>query len=76
MSAMKNPRNCCGVSLCAVQVCLVGCSDFCFKLPAFVKCAGKSFLYLLKGNGFTSVPGSTLTGIGLLPCFVIIWSVV
>ena len=49
MSAMKNPRNCCGVLLCAVQVCVVGYNDFCFKLHAFVKCSGKSFLYLLSG---------------------------
>ena len=76
MSAMKNPRNCCGVISCAVRVCLVGCNDFCFQLPAFVKCAGKSFLYLLNGMVFTSTPGSTLTGIGLFPCLVIIWSVV
>ena len=47
-----------------------------FKLLALVKCAGQSFLYLLSGNVFTSASGSTLTGIGLLPCSVIIWSVV
>ena len=76
MSAMKNPRNCCGVSSCTVQVCLVGCSDFCFKLPAFVKCTGKSFMYLLKGMVLTSMPGSTLTGINLLPCLVIIYGAV
>ena len=76
MSAMKNPRNYCGLSLHAVHVCLVGYSDFCLRLPAFVKCAGKSFLYLLNGLVFTSVPGSTLTGIDLLLCLVIIWRVV
>ena len=75
MSAMKNPRNCCGMLLYVVQVCHVGCNDFCFKLPAFLKCAGKSFLYVHSGMVFTSVPGSTLTGIGWLPCLVIIWSV-
>ena len=63
-------------SLCAVQVCLVGCSDFCLRLPAFVKCAGKSFLYLLNDMVFTSMPGSTLTGIDLQPCLVIICRVV
>ena len=76
MSAMKNPRNCCGFSLCAVHVCLVRCRNFCLRLPAFVKCAGKSFLYLLNGIVFTSMPGSTLTGIDLLPCLVTIWRVV
>ena len=75
MFAMKNPRNCCGVSSCAVQMSLVGCSDFCFKLAAFVKCTGKSFLYLLNGMVFTSMPGSTFTGISLMPYLVIIWSV-
>ena len=73
---MKNPRNCWGVSSCTVYVCFVGCSDFCLKLPAFVKCAGKSFLYLLKGMVLTSMPGLTLTGSDLLPCMVTIWSVV
>ena len=73
---MKNPRNYCGVLSCAVQECLVGCNDFCFKLHTFAKFAWKSFLYLLSGKVFTYVPGSTLTGIGLLPCLVIIWSVV
>ena len=76
MSAMKNPRNYCGLSSCTVCVCLVGCSDFCFGLPDFMKCAGKSFLYLLNGMMFTSTPGSTLTGTDLLPCVVIIWQVV
>ena len=50
----------------------VGCNAFCFKLPAFVKCAEKSFLYLVRGMVFTSAPGSTLTGSDLLPCLVII----
>ena len=68
MSAMKNPRICCSVLLCAVQVCLIGCNE--------VKCAEKSFLYLLIEMVFTSVPGSTFTGIGLVSCSVIIWSVV
>ena len=76
MSAMKNPRNCWGVSSWALQVCLVGCSIFCFKLPAFVKSVGNSFLYLLSGTVFTSAPGSTFTRIGLLPCLVIICKVV
>ena len=35
-----------------------------------------SFVYLLSGMVFTSTPGSNLTGIGLLPCLVIICSVV
>ena len=73
---MKNPRNCFGLSLCAVYVCLVVCSAFCFRLPDLVKCAGKIFLYLLNGMVFISMPGSTLTGIDLLPCLVIIWRVV
>ena len=73
---MKNPRNCCGLSLCAVHVCLVVCSAFCFRLPALVKCAGKIFPYLLNSMVFTSTPGLTLTEIDLLPCLVIIWRVV
>ena len=44
-------------------------------LPLY-KCAGKSFLYMLNRMVLTSGPGSTLTGIGLLPWLVIIWSVV
>ena len=39
---------------------------------AFVKCAGKSFLYLVKGVVLTSALGSTLTGSDLLPCFITI----
>ena len=73
---MKHPRNCCGFPSCAVHVCLVGCSAFCFRLPALGKCAEKFFLYLLNGMVFTSTPRSTLTGIDLLPCLVIIWRVV
>ena len=46
------------------------------KLPAFVKCVGNSFLYLLNGTVFTSAPGSTFTRSGLLPCLVIICKVV
>ena len=76
MSAMENPRNCCGMLSSAVHMCFVGWIVFCFRFPAFLKCAGNSFLYLLSGIVFTSVPGSTLTGIGLLPCLVIIWSVI
>ena len=57
-------------------MCLVGCSAFCFRLPALVKCTGKIFLYLLNGVVFTSMPVLTLTGIDLLPCLVIIWRVV
>ena len=54
---MKYPKNCWGVSSCTAYVCLVGCNAFCFKLPAFVKCAEKSFLYLVTGMVFTSAPG-------------------
>ena len=49
---------------------------FCLKFPAFVKCAGKSLLYLLSGIVLMSASGLTLTGIGLLPCLVIMFSVV
>ena len=45
-------------------------------VTAFMKCGGKTFLYLLSRIVLISVPGLTLNRIGLLPCSVIIWSVV
>ena len=70
------PKNFCGMLSCAVHMCAVSCNAFLLRLPDFVKCAGNSFLYLLSDMALTSIPGSTLTSIGLHPCFVIICSIV
>ena len=76
MSAMKYPRNFCGVISCAVHMLVVGCNALLFRFPDFVTCAGNSFLYLLSGTMLISAPESTLIGIGLHPCLVIICNMV
>ena len=55
---------------------VVGSNALLFRFPDLVTCAGNSFLYLLRGTVLISAPESTLTGIGLHPCLVIICSVV
>ena len=74
-SVMMYPKNFCGL-LCATQVCVVGCNAFLWRLPDFMKCAGNSFLYLLSGMVWNFASGSILARSDLLPCFIIICSIV
>ena len=75
ISAMKYPRNFCGVISCAVHMFVVGCNVLLFIFPDFVTCAGNSFLYLLSSTVLIYAPESILTGSGLHPCLVIICSI-
>ena len=61
---------------CAAHVLVVGYNALCLRFLDFVTCAGNSFLYLLRGIVLISAPESTLTGMGLHPCFVTICNVV
>ena len=76
ISIVKNPTKCFFWPSYSDQVLAVLLNTFFFKWPSFVKCWENMVLEHVRGMVLVSAPGSTFTGRGLQPCFVIIWRVV
>ena len=70
------PKNLCIHQSWDEKFLAVGLTAVSFKASVLVKCLGKILQMQDRGMVLTHAPRSTFTWRGLLPCLVIIWSVV